>query len=210
MTDMELLRLVAIGAIFGVIGQLIRILVGLKSLNEDAKELKLTTGELIVPVRLAYSILIGAVAGVLASLSLEKAQTFTTAIIMGLAAAGYAGTDFIEGVAKRFLPGQKAAVTPSIQSKIELNTFSQITSATKRLVFKGEGVESIVRRVLKDGNSSQEFDEGTTLESLGFDAVAKGLLAAALNREGIPVTRGAIIACDTVGDVIQACRDARA
>ncbi len=56
------------------------------------------------PARLAGSLGIGFVAGAFASLFLTPGTPASTEGLAALIAAGYAGTDLIEGLVQRFLP----------------------------------------------------------------------------------------------------------
>lgn len=87
-------------------GQLIRVVIGLKKANDEATAENKTIKETFDTSRLVISILIGFVAGVLAMVSLttfkdDFLKTDTKKTIMALIAAGYAGTDFIEGFMKK-------------------------------------------------------------------------------------------------------------
>jgi hypothetical protein len=91
--------------LLGMIGQGTRAIVGLKKMNDDAAQQNASTADLFVAARLVVSLLIGFVAGIAAGLALgiDKITSIKVAdinMLLGIAAAGYAGTDFIES----FLP----------------------------------------------------------------------------------------------------------
>lgn len=91
------------GGLMGAMGQGIRVLVGMKKIRDQ--EVAGSTVELSFN-RLVSSIFMGFVAGSLAALVItdESLQlTITKETMMGFLAAGYAGTDFIEGFASRIL-----------------------------------------------------------------------------------------------------------
>jgi len=106
----EWMTLIGLGLILGALGQSVRIVVGLNKRSLPARggrEARLNLN----PARLALSILIGALAGALAGLLVSEiahapgqAMVFTIEEVFGLAAAGYAGADFIEGLMARFTP----------------------------------------------------------------------------------------------------------
>jgi hypothetical protein len=111
MTGEVILQLL-LGGLLGVAGQTLRIIVGLKKLNDDAKDQQKKFTDMIEPGRLLISLLIGFVAGLLAIVAVS---TFDDSflkgdadgrkkLILGIIAAGYSGTDFIEGFVAKYLP----------------------------------------------------------------------------------------------------------
>ncbi|HPU49566.1 MAG TPA: hypothetical protein PLS54_09945 [Syntrophomonadaceae bacterium] len=87
------------GAFLGMVGQLIRVVIGLKKLKERSPSENF--GKDIDTKQLVISIFIGVVAGTIAALTLlgeeiDKQTLFT------IVAIGYAGTDFIEGFIKKY------------------------------------------------------------------------------------------------------------
>jgi hypothetical protein len=116
MTTQQLLLQLLLGGLLGITGQGIRIIIGLKKLNDEAQAKQVSMKQLTDNTRLRTSIFIGFVAGILAMLSLtgftEELSAATKPlkeIIMGIIAAGYAGTDFIEGFMKNNMPKQQTA-----------------------------------------------------------------------------------------------------
>jgi hypothetical protein len=109
-TVTEWLLLLLLGGLAGAIGQLARVIVGLKKVNDVAEAKDVSSAELIEPARLFTSIAIGFTAGALASMAIaDEALRLTTQQVLGLAAAGYAGADFIEG----FMKKEKALKEPA-------------------------------------------------------------------------------------------------
>lgn len=101
-----------LGAVGGMLGQGARVVVGLKKLNDAASAPGNTksVADMIEPSRLFISLLIGAIAGALAATTTVGDLTkIALSTLMGLAAAGYLGTDFIEGFMSRFKPKDDAA-----------------------------------------------------------------------------------------------------
>lgn len=98
-------QIIGLGAVAGGIGQGIRTIVGLKKLGDTASGTTSSVADLIQPSRLIVSMLIGAVAGALAATTIIKDVLHVSAEqFFGLAAAGYAGADFIEGFVNRVSP----------------------------------------------------------------------------------------------------------
>lgn len=84
------------GAFLGMVGQLIRVIIGLKKLKEKTPSGKF--GEGVDGKQLVISILIGVAAITMLGQTMEKQTLFT------LVAVGYAGADFIEGFIKKNSP----------------------------------------------------------------------------------------------------------
>ena len=90
---------VVLGVVLGCIGQLIRVVVGMKKqLDKDPN-----WNNWFKPSQLAVTILlamaIGAIAGVLSVLSASSlGPTITRSFMLSIIGAGYSGTDFIEGM----------------------------------------------------------------------------------------------------------------
>lgn len=96
-----------LGGFLGMVGQGIRVVAGLKKVNDQALLQKKPFGELFETSTLLVSLLIGFVAGALAVIALSgdsRPLQTNKQIILGLIGAGYAGTDFIEGFVKKYLP----------------------------------------------------------------------------------------------------------
>jgi hypothetical protein len=110
-TPFDLLAIILIGAILGGVGQGIRVIVGIKKVNDEALKKKLAVKELLeykqILLSLVIGFAIGAVAGVLAAVSAPNIH-LTKTVIFAFLGAGYAGTDFIEGfIKKNPLPSPK-------------------------------------------------------------------------------------------------------
>jgi len=110
------LQLMGLGAASGAVGQVIRMVVGLKKLSESIEKNPLNTENIMQVSRLVISIIIGAAAGMIAAVLTKdnvNPQDIHTEYLMALLAAGYAGTDFIEGTVSRLVPKPKSAAPPS-------------------------------------------------------------------------------------------------
>jgi sulfite exporter TauE/SafE len=110
----ETLTLVLLGAVVGVVGQGARAAVGIHKARREASPKELESGEWYETTRLWTSIFIGAVAGALAvivqfeglrDVVTSSDQQLGRGILLTFFGAGYAGTDFIEGLLKERLPG---------------------------------------------------------------------------------------------------------
>jgi hypothetical protein len=96
-----------LSSFLGIVGQLIRVVAGLKKENDQASDAgetlasRFSTQQLVTS--LLISLTIGGIAGVLAWI--QVGGIHDTNGILALIGAGYAGTDFIEAFMKRSLPG---------------------------------------------------------------------------------------------------------
>ena len=108
MTTTILLQLLT-GGLLGFVGQILRFAIGYKKMSDEASQTGKQVKDLFVVSRLISSLLIGFGAGVIAMISISnfepnfldsnQKKTFLT-----LVASGYAGTDFIEGIIKKYIP----------------------------------------------------------------------------------------------------------
>ena len=97
-----LLSALLLAGLMGMVGQGARTVVGLKKLHDFNATQPPDQASTFLASRLVISLIIGFIAGVLAALaiSLDKltgAPGANVEVLLGLAAAGYAGADFIEG-----------------------------------------------------------------------------------------------------------------
>lgn len=105
------------GAIFGATGQLIRTIAGMKKASEGmaAAEGSGSGATYFDGSRLFMSIVIGAVAGVLAVLGLDiTPDRVTSDKVLAVMASGYAGADFIEAFMRRQLPASGSSAPASV------------------------------------------------------------------------------------------------
>jgi hypothetical protein len=105
----QTLALLAIGGLLGAAGQALRVIIGIKKQIDDARAASppKTAADWFDGKKLGISFILGAVAGLLAAVSQYSADlTITRELLMGFAAAGYAGADFIGGLMPRWLPGR--------------------------------------------------------------------------------------------------------
>lgn len=100
-------------ALMGMAGQFGRAVIGLKKLSAENERSGLAPMAGFAPGQLVATLFVGALAGMLAMLLLVDPATGIKAskdLIVGLMAAGYAGTDFIEGALGKLLPGASPPV----------------------------------------------------------------------------------------------------
>jgi hypothetical protein len=103
------MQLLGLGAMIGALGQAIRAIVGLKKVNDAVSNSTATVSDVIDPGRLVTSLVIGAIAGSLASVSLiNDVHVIASAQIVAILGAGYSGADFIEGFMSRVTPAPGA------------------------------------------------------------------------------------------------------
>lgn len=106
-------ELIGLAALIGAGGQGARMIVGLKKVN-DATSVQAAAGipvtDMIVASKLLVSLAIGAIAAAIAATTtIKPGAELTGDQIAGLAAAGYAGADFIEGFMTRAMPAPGVA-----------------------------------------------------------------------------------------------------
>lgn len=100
-----------LGGFLGMIGQGIRVVAGLKKVNDQASAEGKSFSMLFQGSTLGLSLLIGFIAGTLAIIGVTGGTTLgnpTKELIVTIIGAGYAGTDFIEGFIKKKLPATQA------------------------------------------------------------------------------------------------------
>lgn len=122
------LQLVGLGGAFGALGQGVRTIVGLKKLHDATSGQDTALSSAVAVDRLLISLAIGFVAGALAAGGIiTDLSEVSTQQVFALAAAGYAGADFIEGFVSRVAPARDL---PAGQEGIGVATPSPNTSPT--------------------------------------------------------------------------------
>lgn len=102
----EVLGAVFLGGVMGLIGQGARTVIGLKKLHDENAAKGPNEQDSFIASRLVVSLFIGFIAGVAAALLLDLSKLAAITVndidlLLGLAAAGYAGTDIIEAFVAR-------------------------------------------------------------------------------------------------------------
>ena len=99
----DILGNLLLAAFLGAVGQLIRIVAGLKKASDEAsaenQTLRSTFDGKRLLVSLGISVAIGALAGLLAAF--QATNPWDKSVLLSLLGAGYAGSDFIEAFMKR-------------------------------------------------------------------------------------------------------------
>jgi putative chitinase len=103
-----LLALIVAG-LLGMVGQGVRAVAGIKKMGDDAQSKGVSPSALFSPGWFLVSLAIGFIAGIIAGLSLGLSKLLKTPddlqLLLGIAAAGYTGTDFVEAFSSRFSGG---------------------------------------------------------------------------------------------------------
>lgn len=94
---------VILGAFLGAAGQGARAVVGIKKSHDKMTTSEDAKGEWFDPKRLTVSLMIGGIAGSLGATLLLGAE-IDKQFLLAMIAAGYAGTDFIEGFMRKNIP----------------------------------------------------------------------------------------------------------
>lgn len=111
MNAANLVMLVLLGGLLGTLGQGIRIAIGVKKAIEKAANDGKSFKEIFEARFMLVSLFIGFVSGGLAVILLDgngadAPGALSREFLLGIVAAGYVGTDFIEGIMKKRLPGK--------------------------------------------------------------------------------------------------------
>jgi hypothetical protein len=102
---------IVLGVILGAVGQGARAVIGIKKAADEAAANEKKIDEWFDWKRFLFSIVIGAIAGCLAAILLLETPV-NQELMLGLVAAGYAGTDFIEGLISKYTPPPAVPCTP--------------------------------------------------------------------------------------------------
>lgn len=108
------IQVLLLGGMLGALGQGVRAVIGLKKVNDQAALEGRQMADLIEANTLIISLLIGFIAGALAIVGIVDTSAPMAPdkeLIITLLGAGYAGTDFIEGFIKKYLPAADQGAT---------------------------------------------------------------------------------------------------
>jgi hypothetical protein len=134
------MQLLGLGAMMGALGQAIRAIVGLKKVNDAVSNTTASVADVIEPSRMITSLVIGAIAGSLASISLiDNINAVASAQIFALLGAGYSGADFIEGFMSRVTPSPG---TPTGQESIGVGSATSTLPETSASAATAVGATS--------------------------------------------------------------------
>ncbi len=101
-SPLHILGILALGGLLGAVGQCLRIVVGVRKEAQSQPDKK-RMAELLKYDKLIVGLIIGGVVGVLASINFID-SLIDKNLLLGLIAAGYSGTDFIEGFLNKYRP----------------------------------------------------------------------------------------------------------
>ncbi|WP_269585329.1 hypothetical protein [Roseibium sp. Sym1] len=110
-TDLVTTVLLA-GGLMGMLGQGLRSAIGLKKLKDSTGDNGSLFSASFSASRFYTSLFIGFLAGALTAFFMSEPTmklTLSKEVLIGLMAAGYAGTDTLEGLANKFIPGSAQA-----------------------------------------------------------------------------------------------------
>ena len=103
------LQILGLGGLIGALGQGARTIVGIKKLSDAASASNGNVADLIVASKMVIAFAIGAVAGAAAAIgTISNLGAISLAEVLGIAAAGYSGADFVEGFIHRSIPSPGA------------------------------------------------------------------------------------------------------
>jgi predicted chitinase len=142
----SVLALLLLYGLMGLVGQAARAAVGLKTMTNSAE----TSPSQQTEFNAAYlliSLMIGFVAGVVAGFAMSFPAVIVDGaiqvkILLGVAAAGYAGTDFIENSLSIFIPNKPADPKPGAQ--LNDSSVSSLNSSVQAL---GGHVDNLVNTI---------------------------------------------------------------
>lgn len=99
----EVFVFVLLGTLLGLLGQILRVIVGIKKEIEQTNANGKTLKDSFDSIRLAISLMIGGLAGGLGAITLLGTE-INRELLLTLVAIGYSGTDFIEGFIRKNTP----------------------------------------------------------------------------------------------------------
>lgn len=106
----SIVSLILTGGLLGILGQGIRIVVGVKKFKEENALKAAADQKPMDSAAIFYSIFIGFVAGGLGLLLNKPTDgVITNQLVLMIMATGYSGADFIEGVFGKYLQNKTAA-----------------------------------------------------------------------------------------------------
>jgi hypothetical protein len=120
----QILSGLIVAGLMGMVGQGVRSIAGIKKMNDDAQTANVASSEFFQTSRFVVSLLIGFIAGIAAAISLGNIQDLAVTIgdtktLLGIAAAGYSGVDFIEAFGRSIV-----GKTPTNVQQRQLNTLT--------------------------------------------------------------------------------------
>jgi len=177
-----LLEVLILGGLMGLLGQGARAVVGLKGMADSARARDLTPNDLFEAARLIVSLLIGFLVGLAAALiyikTTDPLKEPVWQVLIGFAASGYVGVDFLEGFISQYL--SPSAPAPTVQKLADFKAVNlEIQSNSKTPTYPPDEAESMVHKAFASlGNPNVKDTD--TLSSLNIKAFGDffGLLVA--------------------------------
>lgn len=196
----QILAVLCLGGLMGLLGQGARTVVGLKSMTDDARTLGVSPSDLFQAARILTGLMIGFVVGLAAALVFiaNGGSSPDWQVLIGFAATGYLGTDFLEGFISNYLTGSSAAAALVLK---------QTSPANKglRIMTVPANAKQFVYMVLDEMLPDQNLTDSTKLSDLGFDDnPSKDTICGTINRHrwhGVNLAFGALNSCAKVSDV---------
>lgn len=110
MLTQTLLYALLLGGLLGLVGQAIRMIVGLKKTYDQSQDTNTKFSETFETKRLGLSLVIGFTAGILGALALNISAMpeLSNETLSALIGIGYSGTDFIEGFIRKVTPKENS------------------------------------------------------------------------------------------------------
>jgi len=209
MTDpTTVLIILMIGGLMGGLGQGARSVAGLKSMTDEAKSLNVDPSDLFQAARLIVSLIIGLLVGIgaaavfLSTAGAKPELTWNT--LIGFAASGYLGADFIEAFISKYLGKPAQASVPA--SLLKDTAF--VLDAAKLAAT----AQAFVYQVLADLRPGNPIADDTPLKALAYDdAPSKDVLRWEISRRhwhGVTLPFGALNGCAKVSDVVDIVKKA--
>lgn len=159
MSASDLLITLVLGGLMGLLGQGARAVVGLKTMVDSAKTLDVSPSDLFQTARLLTSLLLGFLVGVASAVTYLAGKATTppdVQMLIGFAAAGYTGVDFLEGFISSYLasPVQSSL---SVIARVPLAAVQTPANAT-------EFVLGIINRLYVERGGAALPNNKTTLQ----------------------------------------------
>ncbi len=210
---MDPLHVLVLGALMGLLGQGSRAVAGLKSMADDAQSLGVNPNDLFQAARLLVSLVIGVLVGLAAALiylASGATQNPDWHYLLSFAAAGYAGTDFLEAFISKYLapvtrPNVIASAPPASGGTAPGGA-SQ-SAAPPPMPAPISTPKQLVYSVINQLRPGEQITDNTPLASLAWDDYeSKDILRWQIDDRrwrGVNLGVGALANCTKVSDVTQ-------
>jgi hypothetical protein len=212
----QTLVVLILGSLMGLLGQGSRAVAGLKSMADDAKTLGVSSTDLFQAARLFVSLVIGVLVGLAAALIYLMGGGSAQPdwhILLGFAAAGYTGTDFLEAFISKYLapavgpaavPGAASGAAPVTPTAKAIGAQARPAVAATPTAAPATA-KDLVYSVMNELLPSQAIQDSTTLASLGYtDPQSIDIIRGAINSRnwhGVNLPYGALSGCTKISDI---------